>query len=263
MTSSMTLNALPPPAPPRHLQSPPQRAPTTVPTTAPHLAGVQSLRSCISPVANTTASCRWQVCTQLYRFWTSSWLSSSSSSAEASFVVGPSTLFFLPVGKWFLHHGSFFLLGLHCIPSPPRRFGPALYSRLGCNVYLMMWSLFAASEEGQQPLGWHSCNPIAWPTPVVSSHWFILSIPLPGRVSITSTLFRPPCITERLGPDGGGRRGLNLHNWLRIIECPCPDGSRCGLNYYPYMTQQCMHRMSLEISNRCHVSSPPSETTDQ
>jgi hypothetical protein len=78
----MALSRLPPLPPPPRLQPPPQRAPT--PATAPHLTGAHSLCNCISPVANTTTSHRWEV-------YMVRGLSSSSPSAEDSFVVGPSS----------------------------------------------------------------------------------------------------------------------------------------------------------------------------
>jgi hypothetical protein len=78
----MALSRLPPLPPPPRLHPPPQRAPT--PATAPHLTGAHSLCNCISPVANTTTSHRWEV-------YMVRGLSSSSPSAEDSFVVGPSS----------------------------------------------------------------------------------------------------------------------------------------------------------------------------
>ena len=41
------------------------------------------------------------------------------------------------------------------------------------------------------------------------------------------------------------------------------DGEGLIFTCYPYMMQQCMHHMSLEIGKRCHVSPPPSETKNQ
>jgi hypothetical protein len=59
------------------------------------------------------------------------------------------TIFFLPFGSGSLRRGSFFLLSRRCVPPPPRRFAPALYSQTW--MHFLFCARPAASEFHTRP----------------------------------------------------------------------------------------------------------------